>query len=453
MGMNFFRNMLNSIVTRGRTLKISTFRQSDAWTGTVNEMLSRLLSVRGEVSGVTIASEIIKNYRTFSKERRTAFFRRLATEFGPDHAELERAWVVYEQTRTSDSFLNLARAVEAPRQELFRRLNRAPGGTAALLAMRWDVMGMVEGKPELAGVDNDLAHLLNSWFNPGFLVLQRISWSSPADILERIIRYEAVHTIQGWEDLRRRVQPQDRRCYAFFHPSLVDEPLIFVEVALTNGVPRSIQDLLTDDRQELPLNTATTATFYSISNCQPGLRGVSLGNFLIKQVVQELKNDLPHLKTFITLSPSPGFGVWLREIHEPQRNIGPDDLQILTSLQASGWHHDEAFISRARPVILKLACDYYLNAKTKSGAPLDPVARFHLGNGARLEQLNWIGDTSPKGLIEGAGLMVNYLYDLDTIEANHEAYANERMVIAAPAVLKFSGESSGKSTQRPALVN
>ena len=302
--------------------------------------------------------------------------------------------------------------------------------------MRLDLVEHGGKAPELASVDDDLVHLLYSWFNRGFLMMQRISWSSPADILERIIRYEAVHMIQGWDDLRRRLQPPDRRCYAFFHPSLVDEPLIFVEVALAKEIPSSIQTILADDRQVIPAEEATTAIFYSISNCQPGLRGISFGNFLIKQVVEDLSSDLPSLKTFVTLSPAPGFGSWLKRVAQNPHaaDLEGIDTTAMARLDDPDWHREPAFAERLRPQLMGLAATYYLKAKAKNGQPLDPVARFHLGNGARLERLNWLGDTSPKGLQEAAGLMVNYLYDLNTIEANHEAYANQGAVAASPSV-------------------
>ena len=242
---------------------------------------------------------------------RVEFFRLLARDFGPDQERLRTAWTAYDADPSPAHLRTLLRVVEPPRQELFRRLNLAPGGTAALVHMREDLLKHLDGDAELACVDDDLVHLLYSWFNRGFLVLRRIDWSTPADILERIIRYEAVHQIQGWDDLRRRVQPSDRRCFGFFHPSLIDEPLIFVEVALTREIPGSIQKLLAEDREVLAPEQATTAVFYSISNCQEGLRGISFGNFLIKQVVEELSRDLPGLKTFVTLSPAPGFGPWL----------------------------------------------------------------------------------------------------------------------------------------------
>jgi malonyl-CoA decarboxylase len=267
-------------------------------------------------------------------------------------------------------------------------------------------------------------------------MMQRITWSSPADILERIIRYEAVHMIQGWDDLRRRLQPSDRRCYAFFHPSLADEPLIFVEVALTKDIPSSIQAVLADDRKVLPAEEATTAVFYSISNCQPGLRGISFGNFLIKQVVEDLSRDLPSLKTFVTLSPAPGFGGWLKRAAADADGLGGDSTS-LARLGTPDWHRDPTIAEQFRPLLLSRAAAYYLEAKAKNGQPLDPVARFHLGNGARLERLNWLGDTSSKGLREAAGLMVNYLYDLNTIETNHEAFANQGVVAASPAIQRL----------------
>ena len=342
----------------------------------------------------------------------------------------------YDQAPNPGSLQALLRAVEPPRQELFRRLNLAPGGTRALVGMREDLIEHGYSDPDLVSVEDDLVHLLSSWFNRGFLVMQRITWSTPADILERIIRYEAVHAIQGWDDLRRRVQPPDRRFYAFFHPALVDEPLIFVEVALMREIPGSIQDLLAEEREVLPLDQATTAVFYSISNCQPGLRGVSFGNFLIKQVVEDLSRDLPALNTFVTLSPAPGFGPWLKRVADNPAAAGLKglDANTLALLRTPDWHQAPATRERLRPVLLGLAAFYALRAKSPRGKPLDPVARFHLGNGARLERLNFLGDTSAKGMREAAGLMVNYRYDLRFIEANHEAFANHGTIAASNAV-------------------
>ena len=284
-------------------------------------------------------------------------------------------------------------------------------------------------------MDADFVHLLSSWFNRGFLVLMRIAWSAPANILEKIIRYEAVHEIADWDDLRRRLEPTDRRCFAFLHPALVDEPLIFVEVALTSGVPDAIAPLLARQRKPILAEEAKTAVFYSISNCQPGLRGISFGNFLIKQVVEELRRELPSLKTFVTLSPVPGFMDWLQREREARSSgfFTAEEKAVLKALDQPGWHVDAGTHDALRPVLTRAVAQYFLGA-TRSGRPLDPVARFHLGNGARLERINWLGDTSPRGLARGAGFMVNYLYEIDQFEKNHEAYANRGEIAASYAV-------------------
>ena len=428
MNASFFQDLLGSIAERGRSLiERSGGRPAGlaaAQPATLEALCRDLLSGRGEASGVALARQLLDLYGRSAPEDRLAFFGLLARDFGPDRDRLRAAWLDYDAAPTPPHLQALLRAVEPPRQELFRRINLAPGGTAGLVRMREDLIKLGGDDPDLGSVDDDLAHLLSSWFNRGFLVLRHIDWSTPADILERIIRYEAVHEIQGWDDLRRRVQPGDRRCFAFFHPSMIDEPLIFVEVALTREIPASIQGLLAEEREIVPLGEATTAVFYSISNCQPGLRGVSFGNLLIKQVVGELSRELPSLATFVTLSPVPGFAAWLRK-----RGATPE--------LASGWQRDLVAAERARGELLPLAAAYFLAAKGSGGKPVDPVARFHLGNGARLERLNWLGDTSAKGLREAYGLMVNYLYDLRYIEANHEAFANHATVAAAEAVRRL----------------
>jgi malonyl-CoA decarboxylase len=444
MNTSFFQDMLGEIAERGRSLiersAMVPAMSRVGWrnapkSASIAELAHALLSGRGEASGVALAKQVLDLYAGLSDEERTEFFRLLARDFAPDPERIRAAWAEYEASQSPASLQALLRAVEPPRQELFRRLNLAPGGTRALVAMRQALLAEA-GSEDFASVSDDLEHLFHSWFNRGFLMMQRIAWSSPADILERIIRYEAVHTIQGWDDLRRRVQPPDRRCYAFFHPSLVDEPLIFVEVALTREIPGSIQEVLADERESLAPERATTAVFYSISNCQPGLRGISFGNFLIKQVVEDLCRDIPSLKSFVTLSPVPGFGRWLSRVAADADGAGLPgfDASRLALLDNPDWHRDPALAAELRPVILGLASAYFLRIKGGKGQPIDPVARFHLGNGARLERLNWLGDTSPKGLRESAGLMVNYLYDLGTIEAHHEAYANQGTVAASNPV-------------------
>jgi malonyl-CoA decarboxylase len=278
-------------------------------------------------------------------------------------------------------------------------------------------------------------HLLSSWFNRGFLVLRRIDWSTPANILEQIIRYEAVHEIRDWNDLRRRIDPADRRCYAFFHPALVDEPLIFVEVALTEQIPGAIAPLLAEDRKPVPVDRARTAVFYSISNTQRGLGGISFGNFLIKQVVEELRRELPKLENFVTLSPVPGFTKWLKQADDVP--VTEEERALLARLDEPGWFDNAELASQLRALVEPLAAHYFLKARTPKGRLIDSVARFHLGNGARLERIDWLGDLSPKGLRESASVMVNYLYRLEDIEKNHEAYANQGEVAASSAVKKL----------------
>jgi len=288
-----------------------------------------------------------------------------------------------------------------------------------------------------------LRRLLYSWFNRGFLVLRRIDWNTPAAILEKIIRYEAVHEIKSWDDLRRRLDPADRRCFAFFHPSLVDEPLVFVEVALTRDVPEAINEVLDEAQGDAPGSAPTTAVFYSISNCQDGLRGISFGNFLLKQVAEELAREEPRLKTFVTLSPVPGFADWLLGAAAAPGEAGVPDqvgaqaralLGELQDLAPPEPGEEDSEDSERRSDLLALAAYYFLEAKRRDGKPVDPVARFHLGNGARLERLNWMADPSERSMAEAFGLMVNYRYDLKEIEKNHEAFANEGTIAASRGV-------------------
>jgi len=301
--------------------------------------------------------------------------------------------------------------------------------------MRTDLLRVMKNNKDLGALDRDITHLLSSWFNRGFLVLRRIDWSSPANILEKIIRYEAVHEIRDWNDLRRRIDPVDRRCYAFFHPALVDEPLIFVEVALTENIPGAIAPLLAEDRQPVPVERARTAVFYSISNTQRGLGGISFGSFLIKQVVEELQRELPKLDTFVTLSPVPGFMQWLKQGSDLP--VSEEERALIEQLDKPDWHENAELAAQLRSVVEPLAAYYFLKARSSKGRLIDSVARFHLGNGARLERIDWLGDLSPKGMRESAGIMVNYLYRLEDIEKNQEAYVNQDEVAASGVVKKL----------------
>jgi malonyl-CoA decarboxylase len=432
----FFSDLLASISERGRTL-LRRGGSSDAKQDASDliELCEALLSGRGEASGTAMAREVLDRYRHLDKAGRLTFFEALARNYGPDREKLAQAIEAWRAQPSDDDASDLHFASEPRRQELFRRLNRAPGGTSELVALRADLLGLMKGHKDFATLDRDVVHLLSSWFNRGFLVLRRIDWQTPANILEQIIRYEAVHEIRDWDDLRRRIDPVDRRCYAFFHPALVDEPLIFVEVALTEQIPGAIAPLLAEDRQLVPIERARTAVFYSISNTQRGLGGISFGSFLIKQVVEELRRELPKLENFVTLSPVPGFVQWLKQADDVP--VSDEERALLVHLDEPDWFDNADLVSQLRAVLEPLAAYYFLKARTSKGRLIDSVARFHLGNGARLERIDWLGDLSPKGLRESAGIMVNYLYRLDDIEKNHEAYANQGEVAASSAVKKL----------------
>jgi malonyl-CoA decarboxylase len=436
MANAFFSDLLSTISERSRTL----LRRGEPADGKHDasdliELCGALLSGRGEASGITMAREVLDGYHDLDANGQLAFFQELARHYGPDHERLKQAMEAWRDQPSDADASDLHFASEPRRQELFRRLNRAPGGTGELVQMRADLLDLLKDRGELAALDRDVAHLLSSWFNRGFLVLRRIDWSTPANILEQIIRYEAVHEIRDWNDLRRRIDPADRRCYAFFHPAMPDAPLIFVEVALTETVPGAIAPLLAEERQPVAIERARTAVFYSISNTQRGLGGISFGSFLIKQVVEELSRELPKLDTFITLSPVPNFMQWLKEGKDVP--VTDDDRKLFENLDKPDWFENAELTAQLRAVLEPLAAHYFLKARTAKGRLIDSVARFHLGNGARLERINWLGDLSPKGLRESAGIMVNYLYRLDDIEKNHEAYANEGEVVASSAVKKL----------------
>lgn len=424
---------MTSIADRGRSLLEGSSGEA---TGQDLTTFSRLLlSGRGEASSVALAGQILTAYRKADADQKLEFLNFLREELAPGEARIRAAAQSYLDHPDAGTYAALEAAVTSPRQEFFRRLNLAPGATACIVSMRADLIGLLPQVPELAPVDTDLMQLLASWFNRGFLVMRRIDWSTSASILEKIIEYEAVHEIKGWEDLRRRLDPADRRCYGFFHPSLIDEPLIFVEVALTRDIPGSIQELLSaesgEDGKTSPA-APTAAVFYSISNCQKGLQGISFGNFLIKQVAEDLAQEIPSLKTYVTLSPAPRFTAWLaRTLNEEPELL---DAETSALLDDPSWAAHAPSQEKLHDVLMPLAAEYFLVAKGASGKPVDPVARFHLGNGARLERVNWLGDKSAKGLRQSHGIMVNYLYDLKDIETNHEAYVNEGQVAASKAV-------------------
>ena len=373
------------------------------------DLASALVSASGETSGLALARGYLDRFERLSDDEKLAVFHDLAEAKNIDPTHVRNTLAAYEADPSKATYRAFMAAAEPPRQELIRRLNQVPGATARLVRMRADLLRLGRGDPALQALDLDFRHLFASWFNRGFLVLRPINWESPAHILEKIIAYEAVHAIDSWDDLRRRLQPEDRRCFAFFHPAMPDEPLIFVEVALTRGIPGSIQMLLAEERAPLAAEDADTAVFYSISNCQAGLASISFGNSLIKQVAADLSTELSGLKTFVTLSPIPGLMRW----HAAQDVPPPIDTP--EALRATAAH-------------------YLLKAKTEGAAPLDPVARFHLGNGAQVHAVHAGADTSDKGLAQSAGAMVNYLYDLGKVAQNHEKFATDQTVAASPEV-------------------
>src|SRR6266478_5327535 len=395
------------------------------------QLAESLLSERGEASGALLARELHGVLRGLNAGDRHGFQRYLATKFQPDTAALRVAAERYLADTTAEAATALAQAADPPRQELLRRMNMAPGGTGTLIAMRSEITAHLRHEPELKLLDADLKHLFASWFNRGFLELRRIDWQSPAAVLEKLIAYEAVHAIKGWDDLRRRLAP-DRRCFAFFHPALPGEPLIFVEVALVKGLAAAMPPLLareTDvEAAQAQAMRADTAIFYSISNCQNGLRGVAFGNFLIKQVVEELQAEFPQLKQFSTLSPVTGFRRWLGQ---RLANGSDPDAALLPQLESGDWWSDRTQSEKLRAPLLRL-CARYLTRRPS--IRIDPVARFHLGNGARLERINWLGNRAPRGIEESFGIMVNYLYDRDAINDNHEAFVRDGTVVRSPEV-------------------
>lgn len=416
-------------------------------TKTIRKLMAECLEARGgEVSARMRAAELGKSYLELDSEGRADFLSTLAREYALDPDLVAKAIADYQFEADPDAKLEaeerLRRVVVPPRVKLLKQFNALPEGVKFLVDLRADLLRLSNGDPYLRGLDHDLRDLLSSWFDPGFLDMLRITWDSPAALLEKLIAYEAVHEIRSWDDLHNRLD-SDRRCFALFHPRMPEEPLTFIEVALVKGIARNVQALLDESAPQADPGAADTAIFYSISNTQRGLRGVTFGDHLIKQAVQSLAHDLPGLKVFSTLSPVPGFRKWLRE-GDPEkidvflpdnerdgiRALGGNEktLEALDSILAvENWFQDKVVEETLRGPLMRL-CTAYFHARQAKGFPLDPVARFHLKNGARLEYMNWLGDTSENGMKQSAGIMVNYRYILGDIEKNHEAYMKDRRI-------------------------
>ena len=424
---------LSSVTEAGRELL--TNLQSGQPAKGLLELCEDLLSSRGEALGTAIAAAVVEAYKKSSDEQKLQFFEALLEDYAPNPDQVIAAAMAFKETPHFEQLRALDAATESPRKTLYRRINLASGGTKTLVQMRTDLRKLLKQRRDLTAVDYDLKNLLNSWFNRGFLRLEEISWDTPASILEKLITYEAVHSMDGWEDLKKRLGP-NRRCYAFFHPSLPDEPLIFVQVALVRGLSDNITPLLHPEEGEQL--EPDTAIFYSISNCQKGLAGISFGNFLIKQVVMELQQELPGLEHFSTLSPIPGFKAWLDEqlASANSPSLSPEQRQVLNALNNQDWHSDDTQQKALKPVLEKL-CANYLAVEKKRDMPWDPVARFHLGNGARIERLNWLGDSSEKGLNQSLGMLVNYYYAISEVESNHEQFVNQQRIAMAKGFSKL----------------
>ncbi len=394
-----------------------------------------ILAVRDEASATRLARLLVKRWDEADDDARLGYLRFLTAELGPDPEALDAAIERYRTDPSPAATVSLSEAVEAPRQELLRRLNTAPGGTATVVALRSALHRRHAELGDIEPTEHDIAHLLRSWFNLGFLHFERLTWDSPTSVLEKLIDYEAVHEIQGWDDLRRRLQG-DRRCFALFHPALPGDPLIFVAVALTDGLATSVQDLLAPGEGTRPPPNADTAIFYSITNCQTGLRGISFGSFLLKQVIDQLATELPQIHRFSTLSPIPGLRRWLAE---------HTDLAELAVAEVS-----RDVLDSARPRLERAAADY-LTSCGPDGRPLDPVGRFHLRNGARVEQLNWMANATSVGLDRSLGMMVNYLYEPDELETNHEALVNAGQIAASERIRRLVvGEDLYSLREEPA---
>ena len=422
--MKFFNELIETIMSKSRAGFGFSNKTTVSFSDDPKEMITSVMTAVGEVSSIAYADQFLRTFDKMDESQKQSLFLTIASELDIDLSIIRSALENYSKIPSEENFINITNAVEPRWAELVRRLNATAHGTVRLVKMRADLLSIIHTDASLARIDISFMTLLRNWFSPSFLVLRPIDWSTPANILEKIIAYEAVHEIKSWDDLRSRLAPDDRRCFAFFHPSMEDEPLIFVEVALTREIPGRITSVLEAERKMLDPNEASCAIFYSISNCQKGLAGISFGNFLIKQVAQALQGEYPNLKNFLTLSPLPFFSTWLEKTE-------PDSFANFAVIDWSGTTEEN------EKKLLEAVGRYFLNSTRKDKQPNDPVARFHLGNGALLDRINLGGNLSSKGLSESFGIMVNYRYDLPNVEKNHEAYAKEQKIEISQEVKKL----------------
>jgi len=427
--MQFFQDLMPSLHIGRWTPSVLRKHLLKAETESIESLCGMMMESDGEYSSLLLAERILNAYEKLTLEERLEFFKLLHADYDIDVGKIKKAIKNYERNPDAANLIKVTAASEPRRQELLRRINLAPGGTRRLVKMREHLLKAKRDNPGFDKIDTDFHHLFNAWFNRGFLLMEPLDWTTPAHILEKIIAYEAVHEIKNWAELRRRLEPADRYCYGFFHPSMEDEPLVFVEVALTDQVPSEIGEILHRDPESEASDDPTCAIFYSISNCHDGLAGVSFGNFLIKQVATNLKMRFPQLKTFATISPAPGFPRWL-QAEARQR----EEIALLMD------RFDASADDELKQELARIAAQYFLKQKNSRAQPLDPVARFHLKNGARLERINILGNPSATGMERSFGTMVNYVYDLSKVEENHEKYVKNNKIICSPQVKKLAAK-------------
>jgi len=432
----FTKNIMDSVADAGVSFLNFTRLQGSA-TQILLDLCDDLVSHKGVASGIALAREVVHRYNKLSINDKLIFFKELNKNMNLDYDSIKSAAETFTNSPNEKNLVALSTSLKSKRQKLFSRMNMAPEGTKAIVNLRDDLLQLIPTHSELSSLDEELRAQLTSWFNPGFLVLKRINWETEASILEKIILYESVHTITDWNDLKSRLST-NKRCFAYFHPALDDEPLIFVEIALTKGISRSIQSIIKE--KDSKVKQADTAIFYSINNCQRGLKKVPLGNFLIKMVVTELAKELPSIKKYSTLSPIPGFATWLNDEIKKEKSkfLSKTDVSWLASLKDKLWYKDPEKVKKLKPHLTKACAIYLLKAK-RYDKPINAVARFHFGNGAKLYQINFMGNTSEYGITKSFGLMVNYLYELKSIEANHEAYVKDGELAVSKSVKKLLG--------------
>ena len=405
--MSFFQNILSSVMKSTKRLNRFGLKSFGNLHNDINKAVESVMSTSGEVSSIVYAEHLLNLIEKQDDKSLIKFLKNLLLNYDIDTKKLLKDVKIYSSEKNEQNLKKIRSSSEPKWIELFRRLNSTTNGTFRLVKLRERIRSLKE--PDLKTFDSGLLNLFKYWFNPSFLVLEKIDWETPANILEKIIEYEAVHEINSWDDLRARLAPSDRQCFAFFHPLIPNDPLIFVEVALCEEIPKSIEEIIKIDRTEIDIEDANTAIFYSISNCHNGLLGISFGNFLIKKVAKNLKRELPELNQFQTLSPLPGLMKWMEE-------YAPITFERCSDKNCS---NDE---------LIKQTVRYLTESNRSDGMPNDPVARFHIGNGASLERVNLNADLSSKGLSQSYGIMANYLYDLDVVEENHELFFKNKIV-------------------------